>query len=76
MAAESASPQGSSRSLPRAKLSPAPETLTPEETFLDDIRVSLQEIEAGHVLDSRQRIRELRAQLKNAKDDGKANQTL
>jgi len=69
MAAEAANPQRSSRPLPRPKLSSAPETLTPEETFLDDIRVSLQEIEAGQVLDSRQRIRELRAQLKNAKDD-------
>ena len=69
MAAEAANPQRSSGPLPRPKLSRAPETLTPEETFLDDIRVSLQEIEAGHVLDSKQRIRELRAQSKNAKDD-------
>ncbi len=69
MAAEAVNPQGSSRSLRRAKVSRSPETLTPEEAFLDDIRVSLQEIEAGHVLDSKQRVRELRAQLKHAKDN-------
>ena len=69
MSAEAVNPQGSTRSLRRTKISRSAETLTPEEAFLDDIRVSLQEIEAGHVLDSRQRIRELRAQLKDAKDD-------
>ena len=69
MAAEAANPRIPSSSLPRAKKSRSPEVLTPEETFLDDIRVSLQEIEAGQVVDSRQRIREMRAQLKNAKDE-------
>lgn len=69
MAAKAVNPQGSTRSLRRTTASRSPETLTPEEVFLDDIRVSLQEIESGHVLDSRQRIRALRAQLKDAKDD-------
>ena len=46
------------------------ESLTPEEVFLDDIRVSLQEIDEGHVLDSRQRIAQLKAQLKHAQHDG------
>ncbi len=69
MAAEALDPQESTRSLRRTKISCSPESLTPEEAFLDDIRVSLQEIEADAVVDSRQRIRELRAQLKDAKDD-------
>jgi len=63
MATEAVKTAESSRSLTRSS-----ESLTPEETFLDDIRVSLQEIKAGHVLDSKLRIRELRAQLKYAKD--------
>ena len=70
MVAEAVRSQGSSRSLRRTKNSRSPESLTPEDAFLDDIRVSLQEIEAGDVVDSRKRIRELRAQLKDAKDDG------
>ncbi|MCY3778927.1 MAG: hypothetical protein OXG78_01340 [Chloroflexi bacterium] len=69
MAAEAVNPRGSSRSLPHTKPTRSRQTLTPEETFLDDIRVSLQEIEDGHVLDSKQRIRELRAELEHAKDD-------
>lgn len=70
MVAEAVKSKGSSPSLRRTKESRSPETMTPEEVFLDDIRVSLQEVETGQVLDSRQRIRELRAQLKDAKDDG------
>ena len=70
MSAKAVEPKESSLSPTRAKLSQAPETLTPEEAFLDDIRVSLQEIEAGRVLDSKQRIGELRAQLNNAADEG------
>lgn len=69
MAAEALTPQESTRSLGRTKTSRSVQALTPEEAFLDDIRVSLQEIEAGDVVDSRQRICELRAQLKDAKDD-------
>ena len=69
MAVEAVDRQGSTRSLRRMKKSRSPETLTPEDAFLDDIRVSMQEIEAGQVLDSRKRIRELRAQLTDAKDD-------
>ena len=69
MAAEAANPQGSSHPISRTRLSRSSENLTPEEAFLDDIRASLQEIEAGRVMDSKQRIRELRTQLKNAKDD-------
>ena len=45
------------------------ESLTPEELFLDDIRVSLQEIDEGHVLDSRRRIAQLQAELKHAQHD-------
>ena len=45
------------------------ETVRPDEAFLDDIRVSLQEIDEGHVLDSRQRLAELQAQLKQARHD-------
>ena len=55
MATETVDHPRSSRSLPRPKPTRSRQTLTPEETFLDDIRVSLQEIEDGHVLDSRQR---------------------
>ena len=69
MAAEAANPQRSSPARPRTGISRPSTALTPEETFLDDIRVSLQEIEDGHVMDSRQRIREMRAQMNNAKDD-------
>ena len=69
MAVKGVNPRGSSRSLPRTKPARSRQTLTPEEAFLDDIRVSLQEIENAHVLDSKQRVRELRAELKHAKDD-------
>ena len=69
MAAETVKSKGATRSLRRTMKSRSPESMTPEEAFLDDIRVSLQEIEAGQVLDSLQRIRELRAQLIDAKDD-------
>ena len=69
MAAEAANPQRSPPARPRTRVTRPSTALTPEETFLDDIRVSLQEIEDGHVMDSRQRIREMRAQMNNAKDD-------
>ncbi len=69
MVAKVVNSPGATRSLRRTKTSRSPETLTPDEAFLDDIRVSMQEIDAGDVLDSRQRIRELRAKLKDAKAD-------
>jgi len=69
MVAESANPQRSSPASPRTSIRRPSTVVTHEETFLDDIRVSLQEIKDGHVMDSKQRIREMRAQMNDAKDD-------
>ena len=69
MAEEALNPQVSTRSLSRTETSRSPETLTPEEEFLDDIREGLRELQEGEALfDSRQRLKELRKQCEHGSD--------